>query len=137
MKTTFQTWPIKDADSHTTQVIALAQYIAFFFAVANGLGKDAAILTPHQDTVWSDALSASQILLLVSHALAKCSVILIIRRLFARCYGIFRTMSNAMLGLCMLWGLASVIAIVAGCSSKHLLAGTPSSICPHDVSLSG
>lgn len=125
---------VRCADSRSRQIFAIAQYIAFFAAVANGLGKDAGILTPHQNTVWSDSLSASQILLLLSHALTKCSVVLLIRRLFARYYGIFRTISNVTLGLCMLWGVASVIAIVAGCSSQHLLAGTPSSICPHDVS---
>lgn len=71
---------------------------------------------------------ASQAVLILGLALAKCSVLLLVRRIIST-----RSMvCDTLFGLSLLWGLASVLAITINCSPSHLIG--VDGFCEHQAS---
>lgn len=71
---------------------------------------------------------ASEAILILGLALAKCSVLLLIRRIVSA-RSVF---CDTLLGLSLLWGLASVLAITINCSPLHLIG--VNGFCKHQAS---
>ncbi|OCK81367.1 hypothetical protein K432DRAFT_450183 [Lepidopterella palustris CBS 459.81] len=97
------------------QVLTVAQFIAIVVALSSGLGKTYNLLTDGQYYSMVKAQYANQILLYASLCLSKCSVILLIRRVFTRDMKSFWVICTVMLGAIVVWGIASIIGICAGC----------------------
>ncbi|KAJ9669586.1 hypothetical protein H2201_000453 [Coniosporium apollinis] len=91
------------------QVVALGQYISVLVALSHGLGKSTSIVSSEQYAVVSKATYTSQILIIAALALAKCSVILLIRRVFTRDMKNFWMICTILLGFIGVWALASII----------------------------
>ncbi|ORY19017.1 hypothetical protein BCR34DRAFT_472648 [Clohesyomyces aquaticus] len=99
------------------QALALGQYGALFYSLRNGLGRTSEMLIPQSRI----SAFASEVLIVLALALSKCSVILLVRRVFSRDMKHFWTICNVILGFCCIWGVASAILVSAGCdASKYM-----------------
>ncbi|KAJ4294248.1 hypothetical protein N0V90_007938 [Kalmusia sp. IMI 367209] len=94
----------------------LVQAVLFFKALKNGLGQTAG----HSSNISTTAnlAFASQILLLIALYLAKCSGVLLLRRLFVRDHHNISKVCDISLGFTILSGIATVILSSAGCPSS-------------------
>nr|OQO17916.1 hypothetical protein B0A51_12471 [Rachicladosporium sp. CCFEE 5018] len=107
--------------------VMLAQVIALFVALKNGLGSSSAL---HYDTPTDEAqigtagraTMAADMLLIIALALGKISVILFIQRLLSRDLRTLNLACYALCGVYAVWGLASVITIGAMCNGPEYVA---------------
>ncbi|KAL1612384.1 hypothetical protein SLS60_000610 [Paraconiothyrium brasiliense] len=97
----------------------LVQAIVFFKALKSGLGQIPENV-PNLSTTASLSFAA-QILLLIALYLAKCSGILLLRRLFVRDHKSISRLCDMALGFTVLCGVATVILSSAGCPSSGSL----------------
>lgn len=124
-------------------VTQLAQSIALFIALKNGLGATSTLSSVAQLTKAGQATFASQILFILSLCLSKCSILLLMMRLFnLDMHHSWRKSSNRrflwaacliVLGLIVLWGLASMIGLSVDCSSRTLIEDPASAQCPDQL----
>ncbi|KAF2188207.1 hypothetical protein K469DRAFT_703678 [Zopfia rhizophila CBS 207.26] len=101
------------------QVFALAQYGAIFSSMHHGLGRTSEMLTFESRSMTSKTAFISQLLLLLSLCLSKCSIIFLIRRVFTRDLKHFWLICNILLAFVGAWGIASVTLISAGCNASN------------------
>ncbi|OQO08166.1 hypothetical protein B0A48_06960 [Cryoendolithus antarcticus] len=107
--------------------VMLAQVIALFVALKNGLGSSSAL---HYDTPTDGAqigtagraTMAADMLLIIALALGKVSVILFIQRLLSRDLRTLNLACYALCGVYAVWGLASIITIGAMCNGPEYVA---------------
>jgi hypothetical protein len=100
------------------QVLAIAQYVALFVSLKNGLGRTSEMLTGASRALVSKTAFASQLLTIMSLCLSKCSIILLIRRVFTRDLAQFWLICNMLLAFSVAWAVASIILVTVGCSSS-------------------
>jgi hypothetical protein len=133
-----------------SKLFAIASWIALFSSLSNGLGK-ATYLIPEEQrekvanvrTVHGcnassyshqqQAFLASQILLLAGLCLSKISVISLIQRIFTNDFSKCGLVTACMLGLTVIWGVGSMIAISANCTPDHIFEGVDVNSCPSEV----
>ncbi|KAF2817342.1 uncharacterized protein BDZ99DRAFT_431394 [Mytilinidion resinicola] len=104
------------------QTLFFGQFAAVLAALSAGLGKNFDLLDDGQFFKIFRSLFADQILLYLSLCVAKCSVVLLIQRLFTRDMKHFWLICSIFLGLVIAWGVASGLLVSIGCSpSSHSL----------------
>jgi hypothetical protein len=75
-------------------------------------------------------LLAGQIAIYLALGLSKMATVLIVRRLFTPTMKEPRRVCNIVLGVVILWTVASVILVSAGCSAASISPKTPFETCP-------
>lgn len=103
------------------QVFAGLQLIPIVVGLSSGLGKNLDMLDDKEYFEMARAQLANQVLLYFTLCLAKCSVVLLIQRVFTRDMKVMWWVCNILVGAVIAWGIASMIAISVGCSpSTHV-----------------
>ncbi|KAF1991535.1 hypothetical protein K402DRAFT_388936 [Aulographum hederae CBS 113979] len=115
------------------QLFATGHAIAVFISTSSGLGKAVTLIDPAHQTKVADSFLASQLLLLAGLCMSKCSVILLIRRVFTRDLQVFYWTSTVILVVLVVWGIASMIAVSAACMPEHIFPGPENLQCPNDI----
>ncbi|KAJ4307584.1 hypothetical protein N0V84_012627 [Fusarium piperis] len=114
-------------------VLHLAQAIAVFVGLSNGLSKFNSITSPEQWATSSKSTLASTILCLLSLSLAKCSVLALVLRIIGSKTGKNRLFCIALMVISAAWGVGSSVAFLVNCRADTLL--TPDNVkqCPNQV----
>ncbi|OCL13909.1 hypothetical protein AOQ84DRAFT_385085 [Glonium stellatum] len=102
-------------------VFAFGHWIATFVALRSGLGKSSRLLTKAQEHSASEAVFAGRTPFIIALCLAKCSVVMLIRRVFTRDMKKIWWTCNIAVGIGVAWGLLAIITISAGCSPDGVL----------------
>ncbi|KAF2473847.1 uncharacterized protein BDR25DRAFT_256791 [Lindgomyces ingoldianus] len=103
------------------QVLAFGQYGALFGSLHYGLGRTSEMLNVKSRVLVSNTAFTSEILLLLSLALSKCSIIFLVRRVFTRDMKHFWLICNIALAFVCTWGITSVVLVSVGCNvSKYV-----------------
>ena len=143
---------LDDAALAAAQVVAWISLALLAVALVNGLAKSASAVNPvaqrrqaqvhtepelssYRQANTSQALRASQSLLIVSLSLSESSMILLIQRIFTLDY---KRCKQALTGMHLangLWLLTSIIAVSAQCSTMHIFGYSYDSQCPGNVSI--
>ncbi|KAF1812168.1 hypothetical protein P152DRAFT_487593 [Eremomyces bilateralis CBS 781.70] len=114
-----------------TTLFAVGAFLPTYIALSRGLAKSESILSERTlitiGRIGRPYLT-SQIFFILTIALAKCSVILLIRRLFSLDMESHRRWCHIMLVVVSVWGLASVLALSIDCGPRQVL-GIGGSFC--------
>lgn len=97
------------------QVFAGLQLIPIVVGLSLGLGKNLDMLDNRQYFEMTKAQFANQLLLYFTLGLTKCSVVLLIQRVFTRDMKTFWWVCSFLAGAVIVWGIASIFAISVGC----------------------
>ncbi|OAP65571.1 hypothetical protein AYL99_01543 [Fonsecaea erecta] len=116
-----RTWGFDDWLAAAATVMSLAQYIAVWVATSKGLGRSYKHLTEAQATAVGRSVLAGEIFFIMSLTLAKASVTLLIRRLFSINMQKRALVCDLFLGVCAIWGLASILIIAIDCPLLSLM----------------
>ncbi|KIW61215.1 hypothetical protein, variant [Exophiala xenobiotica] len=101
------------------QAIAVPQFGAVIAATTNGsFGSSYSLLSLSDTNTVARCIRASDVLFLLAIFVAKCSVIMLTRRLFAAQQHQKRGMCEITMGLCAAWCLGSILAVTIGCNSS-------------------
>ncbi|KAF2201257.1 hypothetical protein GQ43DRAFT_471961 [Delitschia confertaspora ATCC 74209] len=111
------------------QIVAVGQYIALFVSLNHGLGKTSDMLTEESRAELSKIAFTAQLLLILALCLSKCSVILLIRRVFTQDLINFWLICNVLLVLSWVWAIVSMVLIGAGCSISNYIPPTANNGC--------
>ncbi|RKL30781.1 hypothetical protein BFJ72_g11346 [Fusarium proliferatum] len=111
-------------------VLHLAQAIAVFVGLSNGLGKFNSITTTEQWAISSKCTIASVILCLLALGLAKCSVLALIHRIISSKPGKNKMVCVALMMFTGLWGVGSSLAWLVNCRAGTLLTVNNVKQCP-------
>ncbi|KAF2793645.1 hypothetical protein K505DRAFT_276673 [Melanomma pulvis-pyrius CBS 109.77] len=106
---------LEDVTLVAAQLLAFGQYGALFISLHYGLGKSSDTLTTSSQIKVSKAAFSSQILLVLSLGLSKCSLVLLARRLFARGTKHCWLTYNMLLAVFCVWLVGAVILVSVGC----------------------
>lgn len=100
-------------------IVALAQYIAVFVSLNNGLGSSSLIQSEDVIKDLGTGVLVSEILFILAVTLTKLSVVLFIKRLLV--VDIKRSLwaTNIALGLTVVWTIASILAVSVGCDATN------------------
>ncbi|KAL7929240.1 hypothetical protein V8C35DRAFT_315887 [Trichoderma chlorosporum] len=112
-------------------VLHLAQSIAIFVGLSNGLGKFNSITSTDQWATSSKSTLAAVILCLLSLSLAKCSVLALIFRIIESKTGKSKPLCIALMVLCSVWGAGSGLAFLVNCRASTLLTLDNVRHCPN------
>ncbi|KAJ1332068.1 cadherin EGF LAG seven-pass G-type receptor 1 [Microdochium nivale] len=108
-------------------VLHVAQSIAIFAGLHDGLGKFNSITTPEQWASSGKAYYAANICLFLALSLSKCSILALILRVVQDKTSPMRRLCVGTIGLSAVWGVASIILFSANCPIDSALAsGVPS-----------
>ncbi|KAJ4164442.1 hypothetical protein LMH87_006118 [Akanthomyces muscarius] len=110
--------------------LQLAQSIAIFVGLGNGLGKFNSITTSEQWATSSKSTLAAMILSFLTLCLSKCSLLALILRIIGRKTGKSRPICIAMMVVSALWGVGSCVAYLANCRADTLLTSQNITQCP-------
>ncbi|KAF2502798.1 hypothetical protein BU16DRAFT_19157 [Lophium mytilinum] len=105
------------------QILFFGQFAAILSSSSAGLGKNFDLLDDSQFFDVFRALFANQILFYLSLCAAKCSVVLLIQRLFTRDMKNFWFICSVFFGLAIAWGFASALLVSVGCSASFYTLG--------------
>jgi hypothetical protein len=132
---------------HSAQAIAVPQFGAVIAATTNGSFGSSYGLLSLSDTntiarvghlvylitmfvlTGNQCIRAGDILFLLAIFVAKCSVIMLTRRLFAAQQHRKRFMCEITMGLCAAWWLGSVLAVTIGCNSSGAIHAESAGSC--------
>ncbi|KAK2877815.1 hypothetical protein FQN49_001172 [Arthroderma sp. PD_2] len=113
-----------DLSALLATIVAEAQCIAIFFGLSYGLGqKDAGFDTSRIEKIGRSILF-SEVFFLLGLLLAKVSVVLLIRRLFSPDMRTHILACNATLGVCILWGVGSLLGALINCTPVSMMGFT-------------
>lgn len=112
-------------------VFAFGHWIATFVALHNGLGKSSGLLTKAQQHNASKAVFAGRLPFVIALCSSKCSVIILIRRVFTREMKKIWWTCNIAICVAVAWGLLAIITISAGCSPDGVLEKDRFAKCPN------
>ncbi|KAH6876791.1 hypothetical protein B0T10DRAFT_520762 [Thelonectria olida] len=116
-------------------VLHLAQSIAVFVGLNNGLGKFNSITPTEQWATSSKSTLAAVILCLLALSLAKCSVLALILRIIGSRPGKSKPFCIGLMVLSAAWGVGSCVAFLVNCRADALLALTNVTLCPNQDTL--
>ncbi|KAF6530300.1 hypothetical protein HZS61_001612 [Fusarium oxysporum f. sp. conglutinans] len=111
-------------------VLHLAQALAVFIGLSNGLGKFNSITPPEQWGISSKCTIASVILCLLALSLAKCSVLALIHRIISSKPGKNKMVCVMLMMFTGLWGVGSSLAWLVNCRAGTLLTVNNVKQCP-------
>ncbi|KAM5354729.1 hypothetical protein ACJ41O_001376 [Fusarium nematophilum] len=111
-------------------VLHLAQSIAVFVGLKNGLGKFNSITPPEQWATSSKSTLAAVILCLLALSLAKCSVLALVLRIIGSKTGKSKPFCIGLMVLSAAWGVGSCVAFLADCRADTLLTIDNVKQCP-------
>lgn len=114
-------------------VFHIAQAIAMFVSLNNGLGKFNSITTPEQWAISSKSVLAALILCFITLSLAKCSVLALILRIIDSKTGKSKPFCIGLMVLSSAWGIGSSLAFLINCRSGTLLTLDNVKQCPNQV----
>ncbi|KAH6883563.1 hypothetical protein B0T10DRAFT_411010 [Thelonectria olida] len=112
-------------------VLHLAQSIAVFVGLNNGLGKFNSIMPTEQWATSSKSTLAAVILCLLALSLAKCSVLALILRIIGSRPGKSKPFCIGLIVLSAAWGVGSCVVFLVNCRADALLALTNVTQCPN------
>ncbi|PCD25477.1 hypothetical protein AU210_014580 [Fusarium oxysporum f. sp. radicis-cucumerinum] len=112
-------------------IFHLAQSIAVFIGLSNGLGKFNSITTLEQWATSSKSTLAAGILCLLTLSLAKCSVLALIRRIIGSKPGKSGPVCIGLMAITVVWGVGSCLAWLVNCRADSLLTLDNVKQCPH------
>ncbi|KAH6876836.1 hypothetical protein B0T10DRAFT_584820 [Thelonectria olida] len=112
-------------------VLHLAQSIAVFVGLNNGLGKFNSITPTEQWATSSKSTLAAVILCLLALSLAKCSVLALILRIIGSRPGKSKPFCIGLIVVSAAWGVGSCVAFLVNCRADALLALTNVTQCPN------
>ncbi|KAL7758360.1 hypothetical protein ACKLNR_012887 [Fusarium oxysporum f. sp. zingiberi] len=112
-------------------IFHLAQSIAVFIGLSNGLGKFNSITTLEQWATSSKSTLAAGILCLLTLSLAKCSVLALIQRIIGSKPGKSGPVCIVLMVITVLWGVGSCLAWLVNCRADSLLTLDNVKQCPH------
>ncbi|KAK7423508.1 hypothetical protein QQX98_000965 [Neonectria punicea] len=112
-------------------VLHLAQSIAVFVGLNNGLGKFNSMTPPEQWATSSRSTLAAVILCLLALSVAKCSVLALILRIIGSKTGKSKSCCIGLMVLSAAWGVGSCLAFLVHCRAGTFL--TPDNVkqCPN------
>lgn len=113
-------------------VIHFAQSGVVFYGLSHGLAKFNSITTEHQWALSGKAFFTSEVLAIVTIALAKCSVWALLLRIFVADGAFNDWRVKTCVGFVLLgvaWGVTSVVGIVASCDPEFILSPDHASRC--------
>ncbi|KAL5615946.1 hypothetical protein FOBRF1_004694 [Fusarium oxysporum] len=111
-------------------ILHLAQALAVFIGLSNGLGKFNSITPPEQWGISSKCTIASVILCLLALSLAKCSVLALIHRIISSKPGKNKMVCVMLMMFTGLWGVGSSLAWLVNCRAGTLLTVNNVKQCP-------
>ncbi|KAH7205335.1 hypothetical protein BKA60DRAFT_526687 [Fusarium oxysporum] len=114
-------------------IFHLAQSIAVFIGLSNGLGKFNSITIPEQWATSSKSTLAASILSLLTLSLAKCSVLALIRRIIGSKPGKSGPVCIGLMVIAVVWGVGSCLAWLVNCRADSLLTLDNVKQCPHQI----
>ncbi|KAG7428387.1 hypothetical protein Forpi1262_v011175 [Fusarium oxysporum f. sp. raphani] len=114
-------------------IFHLAQSIAVFVGLSNGLGKFNSITTLEQWATSSKSTLAVGILCLLTLSLAKCSVLALIQRIIGSKPGKSGPVCIGLMVITVVWGVGSCLAWLVNCRADSLLTLDNVKQCPHQV----
>ncbi|KAK1252114.1 hypothetical protein MKX08_003301 [Trichoderma sp. CBMAI-0020] len=112
-------------------ILHLAQSIAIFVGLNNGLGKFNSITPPEQWATSSKCTLAAVILTLLALSFAKCSVLALILRIIGTKNGKTKIICITLMAISAAWGVASSLAFLINCRSDTLLTLDNIKQCPN------
>lgn len=104
-------------------ILAIGQYAAIYSGLENGVGRSTELLSKEDAAELGKSVLASEVLYIIALALSKLSVVFFMRRLFTRDHRAAWWSSNVAIGLTVVWGVASCLAIGVGCGPSTILYG--------------
>jgi hypothetical protein len=123
------------------QLACVAHVIALMVALHNGLGSVPSHLASGLEKAYSlqsyergsRATFASAVFLLISLALAKCSVVVFMQRLLARDSKKLYAACYVLVAVFAAWGLGSIIGISIGCDTNRYILDDATEVCGNQV----
>ncbi|EHK18605.1 uncharacterized protein TRIVIDRAFT_78137 [Trichoderma virens Gv29-8] len=112
-------------------VLHLAQSIAVFVGLNNGLGKFNSITPAEKWATSSKSTLAAVILCLLSLSFAKCSVLALIHRIIDSKTGMSKPFCIGLMILSSVWGVGSCLAFIVNCRGGTLLTLDNVKQCPN------
>ncbi|KAF7558248.1 hypothetical protein G7Z17_g151 [Cylindrodendrum hubeiense] len=109
----------------------LAQSIAVFVGLSNGLGKFNSITPPEQWATSSKSTIAAIILCLLALSLAKCSVLALILRIIGTKPGKSKPFCITLMVVSAAWGVGSCLAFLIKCHASTVLTVDNVKQCPN------
>ena len=106
-----------------SNIVALAQYIAIYIGLSNGVGISSQLLEEQHAKSLGKTVLTSEILFLLGLGLCKMSVVFFTKRLFTRDHKRAWWACNAALVLSALWTIGGVLAVSVECEPSHALYG--------------
>lgn len=112
-------------------VLHLAQSIAVFVGLSNGLAKFNSITPPEQWATTSKSVLAADILCLLALSLAKCSALALILRIIGSKSGKSKPFCIGLMVFSTAWGVGSCLACLVNCRANALLTLDNVKQCPN------
>jgi hypothetical protein len=103
-------------------VVALAQYIAVFVSLSQGLGVSSLIQAKDVARDLGSGVLANEILFILAITLTKLSVVFFVKRLLTQELRKAWWAAHIVLGLTIAWAIASVLLVSVGCSPQHAVS---------------
>jgi hypothetical protein len=100
-------------------VVALAQYIAVFVSLNQGLGISSLIQSEDAVRDLGPGVLANSILFILAIALTKLSVVFFVKRLLTQELRKAWWFAHIVMGLTVAWTIASVLLVSVGCSPQN------------------
>jgi hypothetical protein len=116
------------------KLIFFAQSTAILYGLSHGLSKFNSITTESEWEASGRSFLASEVLAILALCLAKCSVVLLMHRVFSSNTGWRVWLRMATLCLSVAWGIAGVIVIATSCNADTILTSRSVTECPGQVS---
>ncbi|KAF2668449.1 hypothetical protein BT63DRAFT_479856 [Microthyrium microscopicum] len=101
-------------------VAGLSSFITVWVGTSQGLGKSRELLQESQLEVTAQAVFATHVTFLIAIYLAKCSVILLIRRIFSEDMHRYRTITDGFTAFMAISGLTSILLVSVRCVPSQL-----------------
>lgn len=127
----YQMFGFDDVLIGLAMVLHLAQSIAVFVGLNNGLGKFNSITPSEQWATSSRSTLAAVILCLLALSLAKCSVLALILRIIGSKTGKSKPFCIGLMAFSAAWGVGSCLAFLINCRASTLLTLDNVKQCPN------
>lgn len=115
------------------QVVCVGQAGAIFNGLGNGLSQFNSITAERLWAVAGRSFLASEILAILALSLAKCSVVLLMHRVFSSNSGWKLWLRIALFALSAVWGFVCMLIVAIGCDADTVLTTEGVTQCPEQV----
>ena len=105
-------------------IVGLAQYIATFIGLSNGVGTSTTLLSRERAESLGAGLIAGEVLFVLALMLSKLSIVHFMKRLFTRDHKKAWWACNFAVLVSVVWGVGSALAVSVGCGPEHAIYGS-------------